>query len=227
MDNNLGRVFLVDTESIKDYSFARLVNLTECDTVYFFKSNNSKSMDLNNMEELIRSKCKVDYIDAKVTSYGLVTSYISLFIGSIMEFCKDKIVVVSSDDLFENLIELIKGSCDITLLSPSKIEELKEGNRACDDYESVEIPNFASFNSKTVNSVNKDVEDCSMDGDDHNTPSSEEPSQEDDRKDSVEDSTKEPVRVPVEESIDETILQSYMSQFKSEESFGIPMPVVG
>ena len=226
MDNNLGRVFLVDTESIKDYSFARLVNLTECDTVYFFKSNNSKSMDLNNMEELIRSKCKVDYIDAKVTSYGLITSYISLFIASIMQFCKDKIVVVSSDDLFENLIELIKGSCDITLLTPSRIEELKEGSNNCDDeYGAVEIPNFASLSSKSDNASNhSDGGEKSKEG---SLPSSEEPSSEDDRKDSVEDSSKEPARVPVEESIDETILQSYMSQFRTEESFGITAPIMG
>lgn len=142
------RTFLVDTEDIKDFSFVRIVNLTENDTVCFFKSSKSKSIDLDNMELLVKSRCKVEYVSAGVSEYRLVSSYISFYLGNIIEKSDSKLFVVSNDKLLDNLFALIREKGKVVLIDSDKLLDIENGiSDYCEDEcEEVEVLNFASFN---------------------------------------------------------------------------------
>lgn len=156
---NYKRVFLVDTLNIEDYSFVKLMNICEDDLVYLFKTESSKKIDLNEMESIIQSNCKIQYIDLKTNNYINMSMVISFNIGKLFtSFNSDcEIFIVSDTTNFEYLINLIDIPNKLIHLNKKELDNIREEIFYTEDEE---VSIFPAFNE--VSNLFKKVSDANV-----------------------------------------------------------------
>lgn len=142
---NYKRVFLVDTLNIEDYSFINLMKLNSEDLVCLFKTDRSKKLDLSEMEGIIKSECKIQYIDLATNNYTNMSMFISFYLGRIhTQLCEEcEIFIVSDTSNFEALIRLIEIPNRIIHLNKNELENIKEEIFYTEDEEVSIFPAFS------------------------------------------------------------------------------------
>lgn len=159
-----GRNFLVDTENICNYSFIIDNEVNENDKIVLFTSQNSKSVKLAVLENIFKSKAKLEFENVSTGIKDELDVQLIIYITIDSQSNDGEYYIVSNDKIFENAmkylqtkrsdlrVNFIKTELVKCITTPKK-EETKVTNI---NNKKVKVIDFAKLNSdRRIKECNK------------------------------------------------------------------------